>query len=356
MVNEGRVPHALMFVGQEGSGTLPTALAFIQYLFCKNRAHSDSCHVCHSCLKIQKLIHPDLHFVFPINKSKEVKVSSDLIKEFRELFLETPYLTLSDWFNSLNAENKQPIIPTEEANSILKKLAYTSYEGSYKVMLIWQPEKMNLESANKLLKILEEPPEQTLFILVCNNPNQLLSTILSRVQQILFQQLDSETIAQALIQQYGCTSSLANQTALLSGGSFREAQLLIQNSNSEADYLQSFRTFMLTALNFNPQKAIIWIDEHARIGRERQKQFLQYSLNIFRDCLMLNYGSKGLINLSGSENEFMNKFSKFVHQKNYEKLINEFNAAFYHIERNANPKIVFMDLIMNTNELINLSN
>jgi DNA polymerase-3 subunit delta' len=354
MVRESRVPHALMFNGQEGTGNLPAAVAFIQYLFCQNRTDTDSCNVCHSCLKTQKLIHPDLHLVFPINKSKDIRTSNDLIKEFRELFLETPYLTLTDWFNSLNAENKQPIIPTDEANDILRKLSYTSYEGGYKVMLIWQPEKMNSESANKLLKILEEPPEQTLFLLVCNNPNQLLATIISRVHQIVFQQLNLSTISQALVSQYQCSNSIANQTALLSNGSYREAQLLIQNANSSLEYLQLFRTFMLTALNFNPVKAISWIDENARIGREKQKQFLQYGLHIFRDCLMFNYGSKEVVNQFGEENDFIIKFSKFVHQKNYEKLINEFNSACYHIERNANPKIVFMDLIMKANELINI--
>ena len=156
MLQDGRVPHALMFTGPEGSGNLPTAMAFIQYLFCENKQPEDACGNCPSCLKTGKLIHPDLHLVFPIPISKSVRTSNDLLPEFRNMFLETPYLTIQDWFGSLDAENKQPLIPADEANDILKKLSYTSYEGGYKIMVIWQPEKMNASSANKLLKILEE--------------------------------------------------------------------------------------------------------------------------------------------------------------------------------------------------------
>lgn len=354
MLHDGRVPHALMFSGPEGSGNLPAAFAFIQYLFCKQKTEEDACGVCTSCLKTGKLIHPDVHLVFPICKSKDVKTSDDLVKEFRELFLDTPYMTLHDWFNRLDAENKQPIIPTDEANGILKKLSYTSYEGGYKVMLIWQPEKMNTESANKLLKILEEPPEQTLFLLVCHHPEQLLATIISRVQQISFYKMDIEDVVEGLTHQYNCTEQAAKQAALLCDGNYREAQLLLQHTDGGMAYLQNFRAFMLIAVKFDAFKAVTWVDENARIGREKQKQFLQFGLEIFRDCLMLNFGSVDLVRHSGEEKEFITKFSRFINQRNYEKLLEEFNAAFYHIERNANPKILFMDLMMKTNELINL--
>lgn len=352
MAHDGRVPHALMFTGPEGCGNLPAAFAFVQYLFCTNKLNDDACGECAACLKTAKLIHPDLHLVFPISKSKDVRTSDDLIKEFREAFLETPYLTLNDWFSSLDAENKQPIIPADEANNILKKLSYTSYEGGYKVMIIWQPEKMNTESANKLLKILEEPPEQTLFVLVCNHPEQLLATIISRVQQIPFYKIDTNDIVSALITEYGCSESAAKQAALLSDGSYREAQQMLQHT--DGGYLQNFRAFMLIALKFDAPKAVAWVDENSRIGREKQKQFLQYGLEIFRDCLMLNYGSPDLVRHSGEEMEFIKKFARFVHQRNYERLLEEFNSAFYHVERNANPKILFMDLVMKVNELINL--
>ena len=354
MLKDDRVAHALMFTGPEGSGNLPAAFAFVQYLFCQNKQANDSCGVCPPCLKTSKLIHPDLHLVFPIPVSKAVRTSNDLLPEFRESFLETPYTTVHDWFNSLDAENKQPIIPTDEANDILKKLSYTSYEGGYKIMVIWQPEKMNASSANKLLKILEEPPEQTLFLLVCNHPEQLLATIISRVQQIPFYKLETEDITKGLIAQFDCQPQAAKQAAMLSDGSYREAQLLLQHADGGAAYLQNFRTFMLIALKFDAPKAIIWIDENARTGREKQKQFLQYSLEIFRDCLMMNFGSADLVRHSGEEKEFIAKFARFIHQRNYEKLLEEFNSAYYHVERNANPKILFMDLIMKTNELLNM--
>jgi len=354
MAHEGRIPHALMFTGPEGSGNLPAAIAFAQFLFCKNRQAEDACGTCASCLKAGKLAHPDLHLVFPIAKSKDVRKSDDVVREFRELFLETPYITLHDWFNTLDAENKQPIIPTEESSDIIKKLSYTSYEGGYKIMLIWQPERMNAESANKLLKILEEPPDQTLFIMVCNQPEQLLATIISRVQQIPFYKIDTDEIARALVQQFGAQEQAARQAALLSDGNYREAQLLLQHNDSGSGFLVHFRAFMLVALKFDAFKANAWIDENAKTGREKQKQFLQYALEIFRDCLMMNYGSTDLVRHSGEEKEFLSKFARFVHRRNYEKLVDEFNGAYYHVERNANPKILFMDLVLKTNELINV--
>lgn len=356
MVQDSRVPHALMFTGPEGSGNLPAAFAFVQYLFCQNKQYSDSCGACPSCLKVNKLIHPDLHIVIPIYKNKEKGIlkTDDLIKEFREQFKESPYLNIRDWFDSIDAGNKQPLISADEASDILKKLSYTSYEGGYKTMIIWLPEKMNNDAANKLLKILEEPPQQTLFLLVSNHPDQLLSTIISRVQQILFYKIENEDIVNGLVNEFSCRSEVAKQAALLSDGSYREAQLLLQHLDGGTAHLQNFREFMIIALKFDAIKALSWIDENARIGREKQKQFLQYSLEIFRDCLMLNFGSIDLVRHSGEEKEFITKFARFVHKRNYERLLEEFNSAFYHIERNANPKILFMDLIMKTNELINI--
>ena len=354
MVNEGRVPHALLFSGKEGCGNLPAAIAFAQHLYCTNKKETGACGTCISCNKVSKLVHPDLHLVFPIAKSKDVKSSNDLLKEFREAFLQNPYLTLNDWFNELSAENKQPIIPVEEANDILRKLSYTSYEGSYKIMVIWQPEKMNAESANKLLKILEEPPDQTLFIQVTNNPEQLLATILSRVQQIPFFACTESEITNALIAQFKINAEVAQQTAILANGNYSEALSILTHNEESVSFLNNFQTFMRLALRFDCGKALIWIDENATIGREKQKQFLQYALEVFRDCLMYNFGDKNLVRLSGQEKQFLEKFAPFVNQKNYERLVEEFNSNYYYIERNANPKILFMDLILKTNELINL--
>lgn len=354
MVKEARVPHALLFSGKEGCGNLPAAIAFAQHLYCTEKKETGSCGQCSSCQKVSKLIHPDLHLVFPIAKSKDVKSSNDLVKEFREIFLQNPYLTLNTWFNEISAENKQPLIPVEEANDILKKLSYTSYEGSYKMMVIWLPEKMNVEAANKLLKILEEPPEKTIFVLVSNNPEQLLATIFSRVQQIPFYTCSEQEIAGALVSQYNINPDVAHQTAILANGSYSDALHLLTQNEESVSFLTNFQTFMRLALKFDCAKALNWIDENASAGREKQKQFLQYGLEVFRDSLMYNYGDKSLVRLNGQEKQFLEKFAPFVNQKNYERLVDEFNTNYYYIERNANPKILFMDLILKTNELINM--
>jgi DNA polymerase III subunit delta' len=354
MVKENRLPHALLFTGVDGSGNLATAIAFAQYLFCSDKKDNDSCGVCPGCLKTSKLVHPDLHFVFPIAKSKDVKSSADLIKEFREAFLENPYLSLNDWFDGLGAENKQPIIPVEESGNIIRELSYTSYEGMYKMMVIWQPEKMNTEAANKLLKVLEEPPEQTIFILACNNPDALLATILSRVQQIPFTRLTEKEITEGLIKKFQVTNENAIQAAYLCDGNFNEAIKHLTSNDEQLSFLQHFQSFMRLSLKFDCDKAIQWIDQNAANGREKHKQFLHYSLEIFRDSLMYNYGSRDLVRLSGNEKQFLEKFAPFINQKNYEKLVEEFNSSYYYVERNANPKILFMDLLLKTNELINL--
>lgn len=354
MVHDERVPHALLFSGKEGSGNLPAALAFAQHLYCTSKTAAGACNQCTSCHKVAKLIHPDLHLVFPIAKSKDVKSSNDLLKEFREAVLQHPYLTLNDWFSEVSADNKQPIIPVEEANDILKKLSYTSYEGSYKVMIIWQPEKMNQEAANKLLKILEEPPEKTIFVLVASQPDQLLATILSRVQQIPFYQCSEEEVAQALVKGYHVSADSARQTAMLANGNYGEAIALLQQNEENVSFLTNFQTFMRLALRFDCNKVMQWIDDNAASGREKQKQFFQYGLEVFRDCLMFNYGDPNLVRLSGQERQFLEKFAPFVNRRNYEKLVEEFNNNYYYIERNANPKILFMDLFLKINEWINL--
>ena len=354
MANQNRVPHALLLSGKEGCGNLPVAFAFAQHLYCKEKTETGACGKCNSCIKVSKLIHADLHIVFPIIKSKHVKSSNDFIKEFREAFLREPFLSLAAWCVEMDAENKQPIIPVEESSEILRKLSYTSYEGSYKIMIIWQPEKMNTEAANKLLKILEEPPDQTIFILVSNRPDQLLATIFSRVQQIPFYNCSEKEIADALILNYKVNEEVAKQTAILANGNYGEAISLLNENEDSISFLNNFQSFMRLALRFDGGKALQWVDENAATGREKQKQFFQYGLEVFRDSLMYNFGEKNLVRLSGQEKQFLEKFAPYITQKNYEKLIEEFNNNYYYIERNANPKILFLDLLLKTNELINL--
>ena len=355
MVNDGRLPHALLFTGKQGSGDLPVAIAFAQFLLCSNKQSEDSCGTCPSCLKVSKLAHPDLHLSFPIYVSKTdgIKSCEDLIGDFRETVLHQPYITLNEWFNEIKSENKQPVIPTDESAAILRKLSFTSYEGHYKIVLMWLSEKMNTECANKLLKVLEEPSEKTVFILTTSEPEQLLPTILSRVQQIPFYNCTDEEIAQGLTQRYNTGKEVAQQIALLANGNFGEAIGLLQHQDENVSFLSNFQDFMRLALRFDASKALDWIEVNAKIGREKQKQFIQYALEIFRDSLMYNFGEQSLVRLSGQEKQFLEKFAPFINQKNYEQLVEEFNSNYYYIERNANPKILFMDLLLKTNELIN---
>jgi DNA polymerase III subunit delta' len=351
MVNEQRVPHALLFTGREGSGNLPAALAFAQHLFCQAPSREGPCGTCHSCQKVAKLAHPDFHLVFPIIKSKTVTSSDALVSEFREALLDNPYLTIQQWTNEMDAGNKQPVIPVEEASSILRKLSYTSYEGSYKVMVIWQPEKMNAESANRLLKILEEPPEKTVFVLVTSQADQLMATIMSRVQQVPFYGSSDQAITEALVKRFKVTATAAAQAATLADGNYAEAVSYLSENDHDVSLLQHFTAFMRLAIKFECGRALQWIEENAATGREKQKQFLLYALNVFRDSLMFSFGERSLVKMSGEERQFLEKFAPYVSQ-NYEQLVEEFNSSYYYIERNANPKILFMDLLLRTGELL----
>ncbi len=352
MVNDNRVPHALMFTGRSGSGNLAAAFVFARHLFCKSPRPQGPCNSCSSCSQVGKLAHPDLHLVFPIIKSKNTGSSDNFLPEFREAILDDMYLTENKWTGLMDAGNKQPVIPVEEANSILRKLSYTSYEGSYKMMVIWQPERMNAESANRLLKILEEPPEKTVFVLVCHQPDKLLPTIISRVQQVPFYPVQEEAITEALIKRFNVGAEAARQAALLADGNFAEAVASLSQDDEGVSLLAGFQAFMRLAVRFDGIQAVNWVEEKATAGREKQKQFLQYALQVFRDSLMFNYGDKSLVRLSGAELQFLEKFGPFINRRNYEELVEEYNNSYYYIERNANAKVVFLDLLLRTAELL----
>jgi len=351
---EGRISHAQLFLGPQGSGSLPMALAYAQYISCKSKTDEDSCGTCSSCIKYNKLVHPDLHFVYPIALSKEVKSSTDVAVQWREAFLDNPYITLFSWFEQLSAENKQAIIGVEESGEILRKLSLTTYESEYKIMIIWQAEKMNPAAANKLLKILEEPPDKTLFLLVCENEDQLLRTIVSRTQLIKINKISDADLMEALVSIHGQTADAAEKTAHLAEGSYAEALSLVSANENAGQNLASFQKLMRASLKFDPKAVISWIDEVSSAGRERQKTFLNYALHIMRESAMMNYGDDSLVRLSADEQEFVKKFSPFIHGANIERFIEELNKAHYHMERNASPKILFMDLAFKFNELLNV--
>ena len=351
---EGRISHAQLFLGPEGSGSLPMAVAYAQYISCTNKTEVDSCGTCSSCVKYNKLIHPDLHFVYPVALSANVKTSADVAVNWREAFLDNPYITLFSWFESLSAENKQAVIGTEESGEILRKLSLTTYESEYKIMVIWQAEKMNQSAANKLLKILEEPPDKTLFLLVCENEDQLLRTIVSRTQLIKINKINDKDLMDALVSIHGQTAEAAEKISHLADGSYAEAITLMSENENAGQNLASFQKLMRASLKFDPKAVISWIDEISSAGRERQKNFLNYALHIMRESAMVNYGDDSLVKLSADEQEFVKKFSPFIHGANIERFIEELNKAHYHMERNASPKILFMDLAFKFNELLNV--
>jgi DNA polymerase-3 subunit delta' len=353
-VKEGRISHAQLFLGPEGSGSLALAVAYAQYISCKNKTDHDSCGTCSSCVKYNKLVHPDLHFVYPVALSKEVRTSTDVAAEWRSAFLDDPYITLYGWFESLNAENKQAVIGVEESGEILRKLSLTTYESEFKIMVLWQAEKMNQQSANKLLKILEEPPDKTLFLLVCENEDQLLRTIVSRTQLIKINKITDEELITALVQRHGVSHPDAEKIAHLADGSYAEAQVLLSENENAGQNLASFQKLMRSSLRFDAKGVMSWIDDISSAGRERQKNFLNYALHIMRESLMLSYADPSLVKLSADEQDFVKKFAPFIHGSNVERFMEELNRAHYHMERNANAKILFMDLAFKFNELLNV--
>jgi DNA polymerase-3 subunit delta' len=346
-VQENRVSHAQLFLGAEGSGALPLAMAYAQYILCKTRRGGEACGICSSCTKSNKLVHPDIHFVYPVALKKgEVEKSTDVAAEWREAILENPYLNLSDWFSHLNAENKQPIIGVEESGEILRKLSLTTYEGEFKVMIIWMPEKMNIAAANKLLKILEEPPDKTLFILVSENEEALLRTIYSRTQLIKVNRISDEEIKKALIEKNQLAPTDAARIAYLADGNYNAALKLTGENIEENLHLNKFREWIRMCFKVDVVGLISWVEEiaNSKVGRENQKVFLLYGLNILRECLVEMYGDKKLLRVDGEELDFVKKLSTLIDGNICKQLSDELNEAIIHIERNGSAKLIFTDL------------
>ncbi|HYG51262.1 MAG TPA: DNA polymerase III subunit [Flavobacteriales bacterium] len=352
-VHEGRVSHAQLFLGPEGSGSLLLAIAYAQFILCSNKQEHDACGQCPSCMKVKNLSHPDLHFSFPFMAS-EADVSDEVIKKFRECFREFPYMNLKYWTAYHADENKQPQIGVKEAAGILNRLSLKAYEGGYKIMVIWMAEYMNAATANKLLKILEEPPEFTVFLLVCENQEGLLPTILSRTQIIKLPRLTDEDVRSFLTNVLKANVETAATIAAVSEGNIVEAHRLLTESQDSSGNLHMFRKWMQVCYKGDVLGMLDWVDEIAAAGRENQKNFLQYGLQIYRQCVMLHYTSGELVNLIGEEREFMQKFAPFVMGQNISQIHEEFNKAFYHIERNGNGKLIFFNLSMKLMRLLKM--
>lgn len=355
-VTQERISHAQLFLGNEGYGCLPLALAYAKFIMCLNKSETDSCGECASCRKINKYEHPDLHFVFPVvtPKNKDKAVSDAFIKEWRQFLLSTPYGSYNHWLNSLDAGNSQAIIRVDEGKEILRKLNMKSFESEYKIMIIWFPEKMNAETANKLLKLIEEPPQKTLFFLVAQNSQYIISTILSRTQLVKINRLTEEDLFIGLQEKHQLNEEKARQISRMSEGDYSIAKEYIESSVDTVFNFDQFVQMMRLSYSGKMIELIKWVDEIAKIGREKQKAFLTYSLRMVRENLILNQKQKAMVRMSDNEESFASKFANFIHPTNAPHLNSEIDKAILHITRNANAKVVMLDLCIRLNRILKM--
>jgi DNA polymerase-3 subunit delta' len=351
-IKEGRVSHAQLFLGPEGSGKLPLAIAYAQYLNCKSPSEEDSCGICSSCQKYNKLIHPDLHFSFPIvNKGTDAEknICAAHMKDFREAFLADPYMSYNDWMVAHGAENKQGNISKFECYDIISKLGLAPFEAGFKVLIMWLPEYLR-DAGNVLLKIIEEPPQNTLFILVAERQEMLLSTISSRTQLVKVPRLLVEDLAMHLENQFELDPKTAQSVAMLSEGNARLAREMLGHEVSINEQL--FMDFMRLTFAGKGTEILEWIEKPNELGREGQKNLLQYGLHILRECFLMRFGSAKLLRLKGAELDFVTKFSAFINEQNVSEFNRIFNEGSYYIERNANARLVFHNLANESERLL----
>ena len=341
---EGKIAHARLFCGPEGIGKLPLAIAYARYLSCQNPGVDDACGTCPNCMKYNKLAHPDLHFVFPVIKIKSKDtVSDDFLSEWRELLSQTPYFNLNMWLKEMGAENQQAQIYVKESDEIIRKLNLKSSQGGYKIMIIWLPEKMNVECSNKLLKLLEEPPSQTIFLLVSEEPEMLLTTIQSRTQRFNLYGIEEKQIAQKLIQQYGILEQDAIDIAHRCEGNFLKALETIHLNEENQLFFEMFVSLMRLSYQRKIREMKQWSETMASMGRERQKQFLQYSQRMIRENFIYNFHESSITFLNEKERHFSSRFAPFVNERNVIGIMNELSEAQRHIEQNVNARMVFFD-------------
>lgn len=344
-LKSGRISHAQLFAGDTGYGSLAMALAFAQYVLCTGNKNEDACGTCSSCHKMQKLIHPDLHFVFPVVKKAKSPISDEYIGEWRGLLTQTCYFGLEEWNSAMGVDdNAQAAIYTDESSSILKKLNLKSFESDYKIMIIWLPEKMNPECSNKLLKIIEEPFDKTLFLMVSEHPEQLLSTILSRTQRINIPPLEKSRIKQHLIDEKGISKEKAGEFAHVASGSWYSALRLINETEEQVYNQERFASLMRLCWERKMLPVNEWVDEVAGIGREKQKTLLRHAAVMVRESFIRNFGIQELNYMTEREKNFTVRFSPYVHEGNVMQLSEIFEQAYHDIGRNGNARIILTDL------------
>lgn len=344
---DGRVSHAQLFWGPPGSGKLAIALAYAQFLNCTNRTEDDSCGTCPSCLKISRLTHPDLHFIYPTTTNKKVKKDPEsklFAEEWRQFVVgNKAYVGLDQWYDFLGVENKQGTIFARDASEIIRRLSFKAYEGVFKVMIIWMVEKIHHSAANKLLKLLEEPPDNTLFILIAEEQEQILSTVRSRSYQVKVPRIAEEELLEALAQHYDIREAELRDVAVMAHGNWLEAIRLYENAEEEKFHFHTFQQWMRLCFKANVIELIDFCANIASIGRERQKTFLNYGLLLFRNSLLHNHHLLDMIRLPGEELSFTSNFAPFVHHANLIQMVQLMEEGIQQIERNAYAQILFMD-------------
>lgn len=360
--NAGRIPHAQLFIGPEGSGTLPMAMAYAQYILCNNSDGENTTGNSACNLKFEHISHPDMHFVYPITSTDEVKgdsvVSTNFLDQWRGFVKENPYGSLFDWYKKLEIPKKQGIISVKESAAINKNLSLKAYEGGYKVMIIWMADKMRTDAANKLLKLLEEPPEKTIFILISESIDDLLQTIISRCQVVDFLALPEQVITDALIATHKVEANLAKKIAHQCEGNYNKALHLLHKDDDDSVFEEWFINWVRAAFKAKGNASVIadlisWSTTIAKEGRETQKNFLQFCIQFFRQALLLNYKATDLVYLEPNfENFKLEKFAPFVHGNNIADIFKELEYAMYHIERNGNSNIILTDLSIKLTRLL----
>lgn len=354
MVESGRISHTMMFAGPKGSGKLPLALAYAQYLLCQNPTPEDSCGECSSCRRIAALQHPDLHLVYPVikKKSTDKPKSEDFIESFREQYLANPYMSYMNWVDSLNAENKQASVFVSENESIMHKLNLKSYGGSYKIFIFWMMERVNVETANKLLKSLEEPPEKTIFLLISDQTELILPTIISRAQLIKTQVLQTSDIVNGLEQKCNIPASEAELFATFADGDFNKALQLFNNADDLHQNLERFTNLFRACYKYSIDEMLALVDDFKNLNRESLIEFLQYALFLIRNNMALNLHVRQMVHLTTEELKFSENFSKLMSPAVAQRLSKEFEDAVFHISRNVNTRIVMMDLSIRIYEVM----
>ncbi|MGE5109171.1 MAG: ATP-binding protein [Sphingobacteriales bacterium] len=376
LVQQNRLSHALLFLGNEGSGALPMAIAFAQFVVCekvngKNKAvlgpslfgndsipsnsnqqpATDACGICPACVKAHQLVHPDIHFSYPVipKKSGDKPVSADYIGEWREFIAQYPYGNVYDWLQFIGAENKQGNITAEECNDIIRKLSLKSFESEFKILLMWMPEYLGKEG-NKLLKLIEEPPPNTLFILVAESESLVLPTIISRTQLVKIPPIDPAEVEQALLQRTKLSEEQARQIASVSEGNYREALQLIQHA--EEDWQSLLREWLNVTLKTGPIAQVKWVEEVSKLGREKQKQFLRYFNHLLEQAIRIRLMGEENLHLPEKESDFAQRLNKIAGLSQQQAIIEELDKATYYIERNANAKMLFHALTIKLNHII----